>query len=488
MVIERSKGVTPTERLLGDLAERTFANLWSYPNPFKEDGKELCDLLVVFEKRVFVFFDRESRRFDGADKDFMVTWNRWRKEAIDKQIKTALGATRYLKSGRPIYLDEKCTTPFPMVLSGDEHIHRFVIAHGAREACLAFSDANVAGSLAIAYGEPVHAAAHFPFMLNLDRNDPVHVLDTHNLEIVFAELDTVFDFSAFIEEKEQAIARYDLTIYCGEEDLLAHYFLNFNKDLSRYKIGTTDDSFNCLMIGEGEWEGFVELPPYKRRKVANQTSYLWDELINRTGSNALRGHLLGNADVWNAKSPIHEMAKEPRFHRRALSEQIISSIRNFPEEMGPVARNLSFMPSFFADMGYVFLQIRHDSFGDYENEYRPLRQAMLEVACGAARNKFSHLKKVVGIAIDAPKFTKRNSEDFLLLECAEWSDEQEKHYRELNEELRFFSSPSLKVEFRSNRDFPQNPSKIRQRKKIGRNDPCPCRSGKKYKRCCGTFC
>ena len=23
--------------------------------------------------------------------------------------------------------------------------------------------------------------------------------------------------------------------------------------------------------------------------------------------------------------------------------------------------------------------------------------------------------------------------------------------------------------------------------KIGRNDPCPCGSGKKYKKCCGRF-
>jgi preprotein translocase subunit SecA len=25
----------------------------------------------------------------------------------------------------------------------------------------------------------------------------------------------------------------------------------------------------------------------------------------------------------------------------------------------------------------------------------------------------------------------------------------------------------------------------RQAKKVGRNDPCPCGSGKKYKKCCG---
>ncbi|MQK95709.1 SEC-C metal-binding domain-containing protein, partial [Escherichia coli] len=29
--------------------------------------------------------------------------------------------------------------------------------------------------------------------------------------------------------------------------------------------------------------------------------------------------------------------------------------------------------------------------------------------------------------------------------------------------------------------FSQNP----KQKKIGRNDPCPCGSGKKYKKCCG---
>ena len=29
------------------------------------------------------------------------------------------------------------------------------------------------------------------------------------------------------------------------------------------------------------------------------------------------------------------------------------------------------------------------------------------------------------------------------------------------------------------------PATIRKEKKIGRNDPCPCGSGKKYKKCCG---
>jgi uncharacterized protein len=35
---------------------------------------------------------------------------------------------------------------------------------------------------------------------------------------------------------------------------------------------------------------------------------------------------------------------------------------------------------------------------------------------------------------------------------------------------------------RASRTSPEHPT---PRSKIGRNDPCPCGSGKKYKRCCG---
>jgi preprotein translocase subunit SecA len=36
-----------------------------------------------------------------------------------------------------------------------------------------------------------------------------------------------------------------------------------------------------------------------------------------------------------------------------------------------------------------------------------------------------------------------------------------------------------------NRGEGSAPQPVRQGKKVGRNDPCPCGSGKKYKKCCG---
>jgi type I restriction enzyme, R subunit len=160
-------------------------------------------------------------------------------------------------------------------------------------------------------------------------------------------------------------------------------------------------------------------------------------------------------DTLRGRSAIHEMAKEPRFSRRALSEHMIQAIRNFPKSSQPIMRNLSFMPSFYEGKGYVFLQLKVDNITDYENEYRPRRQAMLEIACGAAKNKFDHLTTVVGIAIDAPKYTKRNSEDFILMDCSQWTDELREQYERENEHLLFFKSDSLKMHKKTVTEFPK---------------------------------
>ena len=145
------------------------------------------------------------------------------------------------------------------------------------------------------------------------------------------------------------------------------------------------------------------------------------------------------------------------------------------------------MPSYDEEKGYVFLQLKVDGITDYEKDYRPRRQAMLEIACGAAKNKFEHLKTIIGIAIDAPKFTETNSEDFILMDCEDWTDELREQYEKANEGLGFFCSDSLTIQKRTVSEFP-TVEKIKpnrsKRTKVGRNAPCPCGSGKKYKKCC----
>ncbi|MCX6554901.1 MAG: hypothetical protein NTZ12_07805, partial [Candidatus Aminicenantes bacterium] len=227
MPILKSKGITETEKILSSLCDRSFLKLWSYPNLFKEDRKELCDLLVVFESHVFIFFDRKSLLSDKIDKDPNVNWNRWKRKVIDSQIRTANGAEQYIKDNRKIFLDAGLTQPFPIPInSSSVKIHKIIIAHGAKEACLKNSDKNIYGSLAISYSSKQKQSPDFPFMIDVDKNNPVHIFDSHNFSIILSELDTIFDFTSYLNAKIEAIQKYDFLDCCGEEDLLANYFLN----------------------------------------------------------------------------------------------------------------------------------------------------------------------------------------------------------------------------------------------------------------------
>ena len=391
-----------------------------------------------------------------------------------------------MRTGKPIFLDRELTIQFPVSIDREKMIvHKIIVAHGAAEACRSFSDANVYGSLAVAYG-PLGAELSSPFFVELDRDHPVHVFDSHNLEIIMGELDTVFDLSSYLDKKIEAIKRYDCLMYCGEEDLLAHYFLNYDRANNRHFIGTKDHDINCFMIGEGEWKDFVDTAVYKRKKAADRSSYLWDEILQKTTQNALDGTLLGNSSLLRGQSAMHEMAKEPRFSRRALAAAMMEAIESFPETSEPLVRNLSFMPSFYKAKGYVFLQLKNSEIADYE-DHRQKRQAMLQIACGAAKNKFPELNTVIGIAIDASKFAKKNAEDFLLMDCRDCTQEDRAYYEHANEGFNIFNTGNLVMRKRTAQEFPAATTKQARPARhtsVGRNDLCPCGSGRKYKRCC----
>ena len=485
MPIEKSQGTTPTERLLSTLCENTFLKLWSYANPYKEDGKELCDLIAVFDDHVFLFFDRESRRFDNNPEDVHLAWRRWQSKVIDKQIRAARGAARYINAGRSVFLDPKNNDPFPLQIKSRMTLHKVIVAHGAKDACKAFSADNIFGSLGISYTPNAQStdAIPWPFVVRLDKDDIVHVLDSHNLEILLGELDTFHDLLSYIEEKERAVRAYELLYYCGEEDLIAHYFSNYDKKRRMYRIGPTDERIDGLSIAEGGWQSFIAMDVYSHRKDANRISYFWDDLIQKTCQNALDGTLLGNADLFKGKSALREMAREPRVHRRALSTNMLESIRRVANAGRPVGRKLSLMPSFYEGTAYVFLLIPYDGVSDYENDYRPMRQNVLEIACGVARNRWSHLDKIIGIAVDVPAHgIDHSAEDFILLECAEWSNETAASYRKANEHWKLFEK-ATPIQRRT-LDFPTQAGDGIVMNKIGRNDPCICGSGRKYKKCC----
>jgi hypothetical protein len=52
------------------------------------------------------------------------------------------------------------------------------------------------------------------------------------------------------------------------------------------------------MISEGGWNSFENSALYKRRKEANKTSELWDNLLQYTTQNALDQTLKGNSNIF----------------------------------------------------------------------------------------------------------------------------------------------------------------------------------------------
>jgi hypothetical protein len=100
-IINRGTGKTPTERHLAKLADRTFLNLWSYPNVFIDkrsaptaQGQELCDLLVVCDPYVLVFSDKHVA-WQGDEK-LSLSWKRWYKRAIAHSVRQIRGAQRWI--------------------------------------------------------------------------------------------------------------------------------------------------------------------------------------------------------------------------------------------------------------------------------------------------------------------------------------------------------------------------------------------------------
>ncbi len=268
----------------------------------------MCDLIAVFEEHVFLFFDRHNTSLENyADgDDFLVAWKRWKRTAIDKQVKTVAGAERYLRnSNNDLFLDAKRAQPFPIDIPREKAIiHKIIVASGAEEACLKYSEDNISGSLALTYSDDNDINSETPFHVKLNNEEIIHVFDTKNLEIVFSELDTISDLLAYFVAKEEIINKTDCLAYCAEEDLLAQYYLNFDEAEQRHYILPRNQEYNGIMIPEGDWVEFIKSDAYKRKKQADKISYFWDELIQVTSSNAFSGTLCGDTDKINLTSAI----------------------------------------------------------------------------------------------------------------------------------------------------------------------------------------
>lgn len=457
-------GITVSERYLAQLARRTFLSLWSHTNLFtdegrkngKGDGKELCDLIVVFENDVILFSDKQCAFPDHAD--INVAWGRWYRRAVEKSVNQLFGAEAWLsRYPERVFLDRQCSAKFPLPIPdvSNARFHRIAVTRGACEKCRQFYGGNSTGSLLInTYVQGSDHIAH-PFCIGgvAPGRGYVHVLDELTLEVVLRELDTISDLTEYLRKKEELLTKPGRFIdAAGEEQLVAMYVTHTNKDGKHDFIDIPAD-INSVMIAEGYWEELISNPQYAAKKKADEISYAWDRLIEHFISH---GGAAPGESVLAVEPALRVLASESRLSRRQLAKNLLEAMHR---KVLPGYRFTRFGTSIQnPDRGYLFLILPKPDYVETDAEYRDGRRATLLACCKVAKLKSPGVRQIVGIATE-PLGTRPATEDLVLLQTDGewWKSEQEVEARELQEKVGIFEEATTRLRETHDKEYPDVP-------------------------------
>lgn len=323
------------EKVIHGLSVKTFFTDWCYPNPPRPDGKELCDLLVVFDGRAIIW----------QIKDLKVDENgRYKQAEVEKNLRQLSGARRLLfdikapvtlsnlRRGKELFDPEKITK-----------LHLISVLMGEGEGPLPFMDSV--------------------------KELEAHVFTREFADIVLKELDTISDFTAYLAAKESIVDK-QIIILGGEENLLGKY-LHASRSFDWMK------DYDRIMIDDSIWPAIQKKPEFIAKKELDRVSYGWDSMIDRAHEGSSRYE-------WLAR----ELARPDRFTRRVLSEAFLEAYGELVSSKHEMLRR--YMP--LGDTTYCFLITNDDEYPS------PRRQEMLRLMCQVARGLPPMNKRVVGVA------------------------------------------------------------------------------------------
>lgn len=449
--IHRSEGLTETERHLAKLADRTFLNLWSYPNLFRDQressnahGKELCDLLVVCGDDILIFSEKYCT---WPDKKLEVAWSRWFKKAIKKSVDQVLGAERWITNYPDrIFLDPKCSKRFPIPFPppSKRRIHGIVVARGAGDACKSFFKG---GSGSFAIDTSILGDAHWdiqigpvkPFWIG-DLNPGgtfMHVLDDGSLDILLSELDTITDFTEYLIKKERFLRSDHFELAHSEEDLYAYYALHMDQNDQHDFVeddGTPWSEKDRVTIDSTHYTNLLTNPQYILKKKANEDSYAWDDLILNFTKPMLDGTSVQprevEYDLLKSEIAVREMALENRLERRIHGAGIMDAIRTVTKSKRDTFMRIMMQPAgkerrpvgFFF---YISTYNQHFKENGGYDAYRQTRANISMLYAKAILVRYSHLNVIVGISVNSPN-DQGSSEDIIYAKRWNYSDAEAK--------------------------------------------------------------
>lgn len=353
------------EEIVQYLAEKTFLTDWCYKNPILKSGKELCDLLIVFDNIAVIWQIKNLK----LHKD-----GKYKKSEVDKNLRQLSGARRTLfELNKPVELINP--------KRGKETFDPKTI----KEVFLI--------SALVGKGED-----YFAFIEEYKKLT-IHVFNRMFTQLILNELDTISDFVAYLRAKEAIVSTdKEIIILGGEEELLAFYLMN-KRSFERFKDST------MVSIQEGCWKHLLNKPEYKAKKKADRISYCWDGIISRS-------HESGSTTY---ERVARELARLNRFERRYYSKAYFDAhVKAHKDTKNTMFRRV--IPGDGVTYCLLFLD---------DPEPRERRKALLFAICHVARGKYTENKKVLGIATEK-RIEPTCSYDFCLYDKPDWTDEDQK--------------------------------------------------------------
>jgi hypothetical protein len=335
----REKGER-AEAIIHNLATGTFLTDWCYTNPKKPDGKELCDLLVVFDD-VAIIWQIKDLKVDEA--------GRYKKAEVEKNLRQLGGARRAMFDLRvPIQLENPRRGKEAFNPDQIKTVHLISVLMGESE-------------------EP------FPFVQFM-KDKLIHVFTREFADIALSELDTVSDFCQYLREKEAIDRTKVVIVQGGEENLLAKYLENL-------RSFSWMDNYGNILIDNTYWPALMRNPQFIAKKLEDQISYGWDHVIDRAHD--------GTSDGYERLA--RELARPDRFTRRVISKSFFEAYGEYMEKKPPSFRRYTA----FGDTTYCFLLMEDGK------EPRENRKRMLSFMCFVARGLPPMNKRVIGVATEA---------------------------------------------------------------------------------------
>ncbi len=367
------------ENALHELAEKTFLADWCYPNPMLPDGKELCDLLVVFDDIAIIWQLKDTKLDEHGN---------IKESDIQKNQRQLLGARRQLFE---LKTDITITNP--------------------RRGSEIFNPSDI---------KNIHLISAFfgdmPILLSTNKKVKEHLIHTFTknfTEIVLNELDTISDFQRYLMDREQ-LSNTALISTGGEEQILGYYLSN-NRSFDKFK------NYNFALLEDDIWKGLKNNPKYKAKKEADQVSYLWDGIIERSHD--------GNNPQYELIA--RELARHDRLARRMLSNAFFDA-HKIAHNSSEIFRRYVIME----DMNVVYCFLFQD-----DPEPRENRKSHLTAMCHVTRSK--HIdKKIIGIATEA-KIRPMSSYDFALFDVHEWTENDQKALEEIQANTDILQNPNM---------------------------------------------